>query len=513
LVAVRRTSRIQRFSVEPYSPLVAWEGILGTSYLPGRGAAVALLSACLWLVFGCIGETYEDRFAEGDIDIYDDLYAATAVGEDNLWVAGYFGAVYRTRDAGETWRKLETPTEKSIYDISFADEQHGWLVGRRGFILKTSDGGDSWTVQRTPREPAQHIFSVSAISPQRAWAVGEWGGRYETFDGGETWVDRSFALDESNPTFQYLTEFELERYYKGETLYDDLYLNDVFFLDEKNGWIAGEYGLTYWTADGGATWEKGKIIGEVDIPDMEFKEGQRDLVREQWDVLFEISEVLLEKEYLRIRIDGCLTKSELREHGTYIADERAGSVRDFLEGEGVGQERIRLLNTTPMDEETVDMDAFGRSKLCDAPPKVFINLLETPFLFDVKFKDPLNGVVAGLGGVMLRSTDGGRTWHYANSNSEQALFAADFGANAVVAVGERGLQRVSQDGGLTYARPEEGVMPRVFTFMRDLTFGTPDRGWIVGAAGMVLRSSDGGTTWQQVLPPSEADALDDGAGE
>jgi photosystem II stability/assembly factor-like uncharacterized protein len=83
----------------------------------------------------------------------------------------------------------------------------------------------------------------------------------------------------------------------------------------------------------------------------------------------------------------------------------------------------------------------------------------------------------------------------------------------VVAVGERGLQRVSQDGGLTYARPEEGAMPRVFTFMRDLTFGTPDRGWIVGAAGMVLRSSDGGTTWQQVLPPSEADVLDDGAGE
>ena len=90
---------------------------MGTSYLPGRGAAVALFSASLWLVFGCTGETYEDRFAEGDIDIYDDLYAATAVGEDNLWVAGYFGAVYRTRDAGKTWRKLTTPTEKSIYDI------------------------------------------------------------------------------------------------------------------------------------------------------------------------------------------------------------------------------------------------------------------------------------------------------------------------------------------------------------------------------------------------------------
>jgi photosystem II stability/assembly factor-like uncharacterized protein len=456
---------------------------------------------------------YVDRFEEGDIDIYDDLYAATAVGADNLWAAGYFGAVYRTRDAGKTWRKLETPTEKSIYDISFADEQNGWLVGRRGFILRTSDGGDSWTLQSTPRRPAQHIFAISAVSPQRAWAVGEWGGRYETFDGGETWIDRSFTVDESHSTFQYLTEFELDRYYKGETIYDDLYLNDVFFLDEQNGWIAGEYGLTYWTDDGGKTWEKGKIVGELEIPNIEFAEGQKDTAREQWELLFGIAEALLEKEYLRIRIEGCLTRKELAKFETFIADERAESVRDFLEGEGVGQERIRLLNTTPLDQELVDMKAFAKTKLCERPPQVRINLLETPFLFDVKFKDPLNGVVSGLGGVMLRSTDGGRSWNYAESQSEQALFAADFGSNAVVAVGERGLQRISLDGGLNYQRPPEGAMPRVFTFMRDLTFGTPERGWIVGASGMVLQSSDGGLNWHQVLPPPEGGVPEAGAGE
>ena len=72
-----------------------------------------------------------DGTVVGDIDIYDDLYAASAVGEDDLWVAGYFGAIYRTRDAGETWTKLETPTEKSLYDISFADNRTGWVVGRR----------------------------------------------------------------------------------------------------------------------------------------------------------------------------------------------------------------------------------------------------------------------------------------------------------------------------------------------------------------------------------------------
>jgi photosystem II stability/assembly factor-like uncharacterized protein len=159
------------------------------------------------------------------------------------------------------------------------------------------------------------------------------------------------------------------------------------------------------------------------------------------------------------------------------------------------------------------MKAFAKTKLCERPPQVRINLLETPFLFDVKFKDPLNGAVSGLGGVMLRSTDGGRSWNYAESQSEQALFAADFGSNAVVAVGERGLQRISLDGGLHYQRPPERAMPRVFTFMRDLTFGTPERGWIVGASGMVLQSSDGGLNWHQVLPPPEGGVPEAGAGE
>ena len=63
-------------------------------------------------------------------------------------------------------------TEKSIYDISFADEKNGWAVGRRGFVIHTTDGGDTWERQRIPREPAQHLFAVHAVTPRVAWAVG-----------------------------------------------------------------------------------------------------------------------------------------------------------------------------------------------------------------------------------------------------------------------------------------------------------------------------------------------------
>ena len=127
-------------------------------------------------------------------------------------------------------------------------------------------------------------------------------------------------------------------------------------------------------------------------------------------------------------------------------------------------------------------------------------MIETPFLFDVKFKNAQEGLVAGLGGVILRTEDGGRTWHYAETNSRRAFFSVGFGGGHLVAVGERGQQRISGDGGSTWTAAEEGF-PEQHSYMRDLVFGNPQRGWIIGADGLVLRTDDGGLSWTKVLPP------------
>jgi photosystem II stability/assembly factor-like uncharacterized protein len=462
---------------------------------------------------GCQETVYEKKFGPGDIDVYDDLYSATAVEGTHAWAAGYFGTIYRTVDGGKVWRKLDSKTDKSLYGISFADEKNGWAVGRRGYIIHTTDGGDTWEVQETPRKPAQHLFSVHAIDANHAWIVGEWGGRYSTDDGGKTWQDHCFLVDETHPSFGYLTEFELEKFRQGEKIYDDLFFNDITFVDARHGWMVGEYGKIYRTEDGGANWEAAEIVGDVRLDPIEFPKLEKEIPRELWPQLFKAAERLQEKEYLRVALQGFMTADELRERSgeTVLADERAEAVRDFLEGEGISQERIRVIGTTPLDQETVDMAAFARGKVREKAI-VEIEVLETPFLFDVSFGDPQNGVIAGLGGVILRSDDGGKTWHYADSQSRQAFFAVGVGRAAVVAVGEKGLKRVSLDGGQTFNDPEKGF-PRLFTFMRDLQFGDSDTGWIVGAAGTVLRSSDGGLDWQQVLPPPKGGVPDEGPGE
>jgi photosystem II stability/assembly factor-like uncharacterized protein len=466
---------------------------------------VAASGFCLGLVLalvGCQELIVGEKAKRGEIDYSDDLYAATGIGDTHLWAAGYFGAIYHTADGGESWSKQDSGSQKSIYDISFADELNGWAVGRRGFIIHTADGGQNWERQKSPRFPPRHLFSVHAIDANVAWAVGDWGSRYVTHDAGNTWEDVSFLVDEDHPVFKYLGEEEIEAYERGDKVYDDVYLNDVFFLDDTRGWIAAEYGMIFYTADAGATWTKGEIRGTVSFEPVTFGVNVGEVERHHWDYLFEVAEALVEKPYLRVRVEGFLTPAELKKTGaTNLADDRALSISDFLESENVSQERIRQVNPTPFDQEGIDMVEFTKSKLSNEP-HANIKVIETPFLFDVKFTDPQNGLIAGLGGVILQTEDGGQTWDYRDSDASQGLYAIGQGAKLAWAVGEKGLHRRSSDGGMTWER-----LPRAdafqeqhvfFGFMRDLVFPTSERGWIVGQASFLLRSSDGGASWEKI---------------
>ncbi len=473
--------------------------------------------ALAFVVSACNEEKYEEKFAEGEIDLPDDLYAVTAIGADHMWAAGYFGAIYRTIDGGKNFRKLNGHTDQSIYDISFADEKNGWAVGRRGFVIHTSDGGDTWELQTIPRKPAQHLFAVRAVDANIAWAVGDWGGRYYTADGGKTWEDRSFLVSREHPSFKYLNEDELAAFERGDKIYDDIFLNDVFFADSLHGWMAGEYGYIFRTDDGGQTWERGHIQGTVHFGDVQFPKGEKKLPKDRWDQIFKAAEVLAERPYLKIEIEGHLTAAEYAARkDTFLADERADEIQKFLENEGINQDRIKIKSPTPLDQEGVDMKAFAATKVT-SDSVVHIEVIETPFLFDVKFRDLDNGMIAGLGGVTLTTSDGGRNWEYLDTGSKQAMFSATFADTKLIAVGEKGLRRVSLDGGKTWQKlGDEGGYGRFpaekHGYFRDITCGTPTVCWMVGQSGNVLRSTDAGTQWYEMVPERE-EVPATGAGE
>ena len=497
-------------------------GTLGRKRVTRAGISRALRAAicsaaALCAASACKQEQFEEKFESGQIDLPDDLYAVTAVGADHLWAGGYFGAIYRTVDGGKNWKKLDSKTDQAIYDISFADDKNGWAVGRRGFVIHTTDGGDTWENQTIPRQPPQHLFAVRAVDASTAWAVGDWGGRYYTADGGKTWEDRSFLITKDHPSFKYLSEEEMAAFERGDKIYDDIFLNDVLFLDKSHGWMAGEYGYIFRTEDGGQSWERGHINGTVHFDDVSFPTGDKKIPKEKWDQIFKAAEVLADKAYLKIEIEGFLTADEMKKRkDTFLADERADAVQKFLENEGINQDRIKIKRPTPLDQEGVDMKAFGQTKLA-SDGVVKIEVIETPFLFDVKFRDSDHGMITGLGGVVLASEDGGRTWTYLPTGSKQAVFGAITAENNIVAIGEKGLRRISRDGGQTWQKlGEDGGAGRFpaekHGYFRDATCGTPTVCWMVGQGGNVLRSTDGGLSWYEMLPHPEPQPTS-GAGE
>ena len=63
-----------------------------------------------------------------------------------------------------------------------------------------------------------------------------------------------------------------------------------------------------------------------------------------------------------------MTAAELKARGdTFLADERADEIQKFLENEGINQDRIKIKNATPLDQEGVDMKAFAEKKLAASP--------------------------------------------------------------------------------------------------------------------------------------------------
>lgn len=144
----------------------------------------------------------------------------------------YGGQVYKTVDGGITWAILNNGyyiIDEGIDSICFLDENTGFISG--GFnqkkVMKTIDGGITWQQVLN-----QEFGQIQFLNNQVGYAnrIGYTGGRmYKTIDGGNTW-NINIDVDQS--------------------------INSFHFLDENNGYFAGDNGLMYKTKNGGITWEK-----------------------------------------------------------------------------------------------------------------------------------------------------------------------------------------------------------------------------------------------------------------
>jgi photosystem II stability/assembly factor-like uncharacterized protein len=143
-----------------------------------------------------------------------DLYALSVINGQKIWAVGKLGVILHSADGGKNWNLQESLTEKLLFDVLFQDEELGWIVGQDGVILETKNGGKDWAVRQKDKE--YHLFSLGQ-TVDYLYAVGNFGTILYKKKTDTEWTDVS--LDE------------------------DIILNEIFFLDNRVGWICGEFGL------------------------------------------------------------------------------------------------------------------------------------------------------------------------------------------------------------------------------------------------------------------------------
>ena len=145
------------------------------------------------------------------------------------WAFGEAGAIFTTRDAGETWVRLRSPTRRLLLGGTFVDDDRGWVVGAGATIIQTSDGGDTWYQSSLPGvEKTVRFTATSFVDNRVGWAVGSGGCVYRTTNGGRTWQRQESGVEV------------------------DLF--DVKFVDAQEGWAVGAEGTIVHTTNGGGTW-------------------------------------------------------------------------------------------------------------------------------------------------------------------------------------------------------------------------------------------------------------------
>ena len=118
-------------------------------------------------------------------------------------------------------------------------------------------------------------------------------------------------------------------------------------------------------------------------------------------------------------------------------------------------------------------------------------------LCDGTFPDSRTGWVVGIQGTILHTTDGGATWRRQATGTDRHLYGICFvDARRGWAVGEWGTVLHTTDGGATWL-PQAEEVDRSFN---NVVFVDGKTGWIVGERGVIRHTTDGGTTWLPQVP-------------
>lgn len=372
------------------------------------------------------------------------------IDSDNGWIStGY--ELCRTCDGGDSWEEVWTGLEGySIFlrDIFFIDSLEGWAVAYQ-LILHTTDGGMTWDIQFSTTQLL--FYAVYFVDSECGCAVGSGSTVYRTNNGGDTWYqqqlpDRGFAL------------------------------HDVFFVDSTTGWITGNKIGLFFTNTSGEVW----ILQPTGITPkgiwkyIFFNDSQTG-----WAIA-DTGEIIATYDGGENWVEQNSTNYQI--WGFDFADQNHGVACCRIKG--------GIMYT----------DDGGTNWIYEVVPHDLVNPM---WLWTVSYPDVNSILTAGEYGLIFRRIEG-VGWEMLSSHmiikGQRGICQTPPGNIWVCGLYNKVMH--SADDGSTWVFQ---TVPSRVVRLSDICFLDSNIGYACGLAeenqGVVIRTSNGGNTWEDVSPP------------
>lgn len=391
------------------------------------------------------------------------------------------GNVFTTPDAGSTWTPV-ADRPFGLRSITFPTPNVGYVVGDAPFALKTTDGGQSFTQSPLP-DDVPSLISVRCADSDRCIGVTRLGDRLaRTTDGGTTWGSltvatrriraaafssptRAVAVGDAGTTV--LSDDSATTFGRvGAELPGEF--TGIEARTAREAYAFGPGGALARTVNGGETWTEIDAATSDDLRDVSFLSRSRGFVL---DVAGQL-----------LRTDNAGESYAILNAGTQLRPQALTAL---------GDRTVLLVGPVGVRRSTDSGETFRASasrRIRDAS------------FFDV---DRVGERVLAYGPRALRlSADAGRTWRAIRRPSRATRI------NVVDLVSARTAYLLDARGKLfrTDDLRRWREMPGLGTEVGyNVRFADRDNGWVaVGEfgeenAGYVLRTKDGGRTWEPQL--------------
>ena len=455
-------------------------------------------------------QTWADATSNPAVGDLNDVFMLSAV---NAIAVGNDGTVLRTTDGGAIWTAIDIVPEDNLYSVEFSGTSVGWITGANGVILTTADGGANWTVQNS--DTHLDLWDASFVSTTAGWIAGDFT-IMNTATGGTTWtIIKSKTTD--LPT-----------------------LHAVDFFDENHGWVVGDAGTIVSTDDGGTSWLLLQHRDDFWLSDVQFISAT-----EGWAVGGRGVEPY--NALIQHTDDGGLTWTNQTNWAGVVDTFRCSSIDtswihavdmiDATTGYAVGGKWTTatgglIIKTADGGTTWTALNVISDTMFTPVEPgdpchpgqtldTVIVN--RSTRFHGTSFVDATTGYAVGMSGIIVKTTDGGDTWTWLNTQYfytefdditaepiDSALVSGGYlfydltdvyfaDASTGWAIGTADSVDVNvvlytTDGGTTWTRQNIGSG----VDMNDIAFSDAANGWIVGTAGIGYITSDGGLTWTEI---------------